>query len=94
VPHAGMRQPGPIAGRPEGTTLKNSTRTGSSATNPDAAAPQVQAEAVGNALQTLLVEATMDDVLGRVAMVREFERAPGTGARRTATRGVTRSATC
>jgi hypothetical protein len=89
-----MRQPGPIAGRPEGTTLKTSTRTGSSATNPDAAAPQVQAEAVGNALQTLLVEATMDDVLGRVAMVREFERAPGTGARRTATRGVTRSATC
>mgnify|MGYP001453233263 CR=1 FL=1 len=33
----------------------------------------------GEAVQTVLFETTMDDVLGRAVMVREFERAPGTG---------------
>ena len=45
----------------------------------DPGPPQAQGEATGAALQTLLFETTMQDVLGRVAMVREFERAPGTG---------------
>jgi quercetin dioxygenase-like cupin family protein len=36
--------------------------------------PQVQASQ-----QTLLFETTMQDVLGRVVAIREFERAPGTG---------------
>jgi quercetin dioxygenase-like cupin family protein len=31
------------------------------------------------AQQTLLFETTMEDVLGRVVAIREFERAPGTG---------------
>ena len=39
------------------------------------AADQTQAQAQ----QTLLFETTMDDVLGRVVAIREFERAPGTG---------------
>lgn len=60
-------------------TYVSVTRSLGEFSNPDTAAPQIQAEAVGNALQTLLFQSTMDDVLGRVAMVREFERAPGTG---------------
>jgi quercetin dioxygenase-like cupin family protein len=46
---------------------------------PNAGAAQIQGQTAGAALQTVLFETTMDDVLGRVAMVREFERAPGTG---------------
>jgi quercetin dioxygenase-like cupin family protein len=38
---------------------------------------EVQGVTVGSASQTVLFETTMDDVLGRVAMIREFERGPG-----------------
>src|SRR5690606_7717413 len=37
------------------------------------------ADAQAQAQQTLLFETTMEDVLGRVVAIREFERAPGTG---------------
>lgn len=47
--------------------------------NENAAVPEAEAGAGGSALQTILFETTMSDVLGRVAMVREFERPPGTG---------------
>jgi quercetin dioxygenase-like cupin family protein len=47
--------------------------------NEMANAPEAQAGVGGSALQTVLFETTMTDVLGRVAMVREFERPPGTG---------------
>ena len=40
---------------------------------------QAQGATGGAALQKVLFETTMDDVLGRVVMIREFERAPGTG---------------
>jgi quercetin dioxygenase-like cupin family protein len=40
---------------------------------------QAQTAGTGEALQTVLFETTLEDLLGRVAMVREFERAPGTG---------------
>jgi quercetin dioxygenase-like cupin family protein len=33
----------------------------------------------GQATQTVLMERTLEDVLGRVVALREFERAPGTG---------------
>ena len=62
-----------------GATYVSLTRSIGEDSNRDVAAAEVPAEAVGNALQTLLFETTMDDVLGRVAMVREFERRPGTG---------------
>jgi quercetin dioxygenase-like cupin family protein len=42
-----------------------------------AEAPTQLAQA--QALQTLLFETTLEDVLGRVVALREFERAPGTG---------------
>jgi len=42
---------------------------------PSAAIRLAQAQAQ----QTLLFETTMEDVLGRVVAIREFERAPGTG---------------
>lgn len=47
----------------------------SPATRPAPEQPQAQAQAQ----QTLLFETTMEDVLGRVVAIREFERAPGTG---------------
>jgi len=40
---------------------------------------QPQAQAQAQAQQTLLFETTMEDVIGRVVAIREFERAPGTG---------------
>jgi len=52
--------------------------SGDPATEVEAVA-EAPAGAVGSALQTVLFETTMEDVLGRVAMVREFERPPGTG---------------
>jgi quercetin dioxygenase-like cupin family protein len=39
---------------------------------------QAQAAAIGGATQTVLFETTLDDLSGRVAMIRAFERAPGT----------------
>jgi quercetin dioxygenase-like cupin family protein len=45
----------------------------------DGGLAQAQGTSGGEALQTLLFETTMDDVLGRVVRMREFERAPGTG---------------
>jgi quercetin dioxygenase-like cupin family protein len=33
----------------------------------------------GDAIQTVVFETTMNDVLGRAVMIREFERAPGNG---------------
>jgi quercetin dioxygenase-like cupin family protein len=42
-------------------------------------AAQVQSQVGGQALQTVLFETTMEDVLGRVVAIREFKRAPGTG---------------
>ena len=59
-----------------------------SLTSPPAEAADVRTESAAaptsdqtqaQALQTLLFETTMDDVLGRVVAIREFERAPGTG---------------
>jgi quercetin dioxygenase-like cupin family protein len=48
---------------------------------PVAEAAQVQAAPANQAAQqTLLFETTMADVLGRVASIRAFERAPGTGS--------------
>lgn len=47
-----------------------------------AAAPsptEAQAAASGAATQTVLFETTLADLPSRVAMIREFERAPGTG---------------
>lgn len=41
------------------------------------ASPQVGTSS--DARQTVLFETTLNDVLGRVAMIREMERAPGTG---------------
>lgn len=38
-----------------------------------------EAVSITDALQTVLFETTLNDLLGRVAMIREFERAPGTG---------------
>jgi quercetin dioxygenase-like cupin family protein len=55
------------------------TRSPTEATSPDVATTEVPAPAVASALQTVLLETTMEDVLGRVAMLREFERPPGTG---------------
>ena len=43
------------------------------------AATAAQPQDPNQALQTTLFETTLEDLLGRVAMVREFERAPGTG---------------
>ncbi|MSR20887.1 MAG: cupin domain-containing protein [Gemmatimonadetes bacterium] len=40
---------------------------------------QASATTVAESLQTVLFETTMDDVLARAVMIREFERAPGTG---------------
>lgn len=40
---------------------------------------RAQATTVAESLQTVLFETTMDDVLARAVMIREFERAPGTG---------------
>lgn len=62
-----------------GATYVSLTRGLGEFSNPDVAAAAVPGGAAGSALQTLLIETTMDDVLGRVAMVREFERTPGTG---------------
>jgi len=45
----------------------------------DGATPAASAETVGSALQTVLFETTMEDVLGRVATVRVLERPPGSG---------------
>ena len=45
---------------------------------PSAAYAQAQMQ-VQASQQTLLFETTMQDVLGRVVAIREFERAPGTG---------------
>jgi len=45
----------------------------------EATPAQAPAPTGGEALQTVLFETTMNDVLGRAVMVREFERAPGTG---------------
>ena len=51
-----------------------------SAQEPATALPaQAPASSSSDAVQTVLFETTMDDVLGRAVMVREFERAPGTG---------------
>jgi quercetin dioxygenase-like cupin family protein len=46
---------------------------------PESTAVQAPGAPGGEALQTVLFETTMDDVLGRAVMIREFERAPGTG---------------
>jgi quercetin dioxygenase-like cupin family protein len=45
----------------------------------EAEASQAQSQVAGQAQQTVLFETTMEDVLGRVVAIREFERAPGTG---------------
>lgn len=61
-------------------TFVSLTRDGAaepSASQASTASPQVGASS--DALQTVLFETTLNDVLGRVAMIREFERAPGTG---------------
>jgi quercetin dioxygenase-like cupin family protein len=47
--------------------------------SPEASTTQGQVGTTADALQTVLFETTLTDVLGRVAMIREFERAPGTG---------------
>jgi quercetin dioxygenase-like cupin family protein len=49
------------------------------ATVPEAEATQAQSQVAGQAQQTVLLETIMEDVLGRVVAIREFERAPGTG---------------
>ncbi len=46
---------------------------------PESAPAQAPPAASGDALQTVLFETTLNDVLGRAVMIREFERAPGTG---------------
>jgi quercetin dioxygenase-like cupin family protein len=57
-----------------GSSLTYASLGGSSDQAPPPETPaQVQAE------QTILFETTMEDVLGRVVAIREFERAPGTG---------------
>lgn len=45
----------------------------------ETASAQATDQTQAQAQQTLLFETTMDDVLGRVVAIREFERAPGTG---------------
>ena len=47
---------------------------------PVRAEADAQVTVIADARQTLLFETTMADVLGRVASIREFERAPGTGS--------------
>jgi quercetin dioxygenase-like cupin family protein len=46
---------------------------------PSQPASAAETQAQVQAQQTLLFETTMEDVLGRVVAIREFERAPGTG---------------
>jgi quercetin dioxygenase-like cupin family protein len=62
-----------------GATYLALTGTPDETTPPEPRPAQAQGTGGGEALQTLLLEITMDDVLGRVVTVREFERAPGTG---------------
>ncbi len=52
---------------------------GPDATSAPEAVQEQAATAASDAVQTVLFETAMEDVLGRVAMVREMERAPGTG---------------
>ena len=60
-----------------GVTYMSLTRTPEEMPLQEADLAQTQGAAAGQALQTVLFETTMDDVLGRVAMIREFERGPG-----------------
>jgi quercetin dioxygenase-like cupin family protein len=64
-----------------GLTYATVNRTIEEAAPPLAGASTAEAQTpgAGQALQTVLFETTLEDLLGRVAMVREFERAPGTG---------------
>ena len=64
-----------LTDRTDGTSPVESTPA--SARAQPLSQPQSQAQA--QARQTLLFETTMEDVLGRVVAIREFERAPGTG---------------
>ncbi len=62
-----------------GVARLSPTSASEEATPPQVAAPAGSAGAGTDAIQTVLFETTMEDIPGRVAMVRELERPPGTG---------------